>query len=731
MKTLTLTILSFIYAITLSAKDIVINQPSFELTTSGIYHIKKIELTGRETKLYIHATFIPKWWVKFPKKTFIQDVTSGEKYYPTAIKGGEFEKEIYMGPSGDSSFVLIFPELPKSIKKLNYGEENVVTIFGISIDPKAQPAQKEKQIPAGVQTWLDTEQAKAKRKSLIDYNSPDFFAGDTSRLIGYIKGYDQRLGFSTGIIYAGNEITNEDYPITVAIHQDGRFEASIPMPFPTHTYIHFQKTSVNFYLEPGQTLSMILNWDEFLLADRFRNIRHELKDIIYSGPAAQVNKDLSGIQIKTYNYADLQKAVPVLTPGEFKKTVTDSWISSKSQLKQATQDRAITPQAGAILQSEIDVSYATILFDFLSSREYQAGKDSSNKILRAKAGQGYYDFLQNMDLNDRTLLISPDFSVFVNRFEFDRALTTIPNKDQRTSFTSFLFTDLKLKPTGEDQSYIGYINAFGSKFAEASREEKSKLVASSVTQREAFEKKYSKYLAQYNKRYPPKEPLSLHERIQGEWSVKDTILKNYFKLQHNLVYDILKSRSLKFIFSNLLKDKKEESRNYLSTLERGMKDESVLAQAEGYFQRTFPSIAKNTYDLPPGKATDIFRKVIDQHKGKILFVDFWGIYCGPCIASIKKNKPVRESYTDSKDIEFLFLTSYEESPEDRYKEFVKEQELQHTYRLPSDDFIYLRQLFKFNGIPRYIVINKEGQVMNDDFQMHNFETELKKLLAQK
>jgi len=38
-------------------------------------------------------------------------------------------------------------------------------------------------------------------------------------------------------------------------------------------------------------------------------------------------------------------------------------------------------------------------------------------------------------------------------------------------------------------------------------------------------------------------------------------------------------------------------------------------------------------------------------------------------------------------------------------------------------------LFKFNGIPRYIVINKEGKVWNDDFQMHNFEFELPKYLT--
>ena len=65
----------------------------------------------------------------------------------------------------------------------------------------------------------------------------------------------------------------------------------------------------------------------------------------------------------------------------------------------------------------------------------------------------------------------------------------------------------------------------------------------------------------------------------------------------------------------------------------------------------------------------------------------------------------------------------------RYNDFIKDQELAKTHRLSSDDFLYLRQLFKFNGIPRYVLINKEGKVLNDDFPMHNLKDELKKLIA--
>ncbi|MNL75708.1 hypothetical protein D3C87_2015640 [compost metagenome] len=38
----------------------------------------------------------------------------------------------------------------------------------------------------------------------------------------------------------------------------------------------------------------------------------------------------------------------------------------------------------------------------------------------------------------------------------------------------------------------------------------------------------------------------------------------------------------------------------------------------------------------------------------------------------------------------------------------------------------LRELFKFNGIPRYVLMDPDGRVRNDDFPMHNWKSELTK-----
>jgi thiol-disulfide isomerase/thioredoxin len=614
----------------LIAQEREIINPFFEVTTSGIYHIDKIELNNKETRIYLRCTFVPYWWVKFSRADYLQDADTGEKYFVTEMTGGEFDKEISMPASGDSGFVLIFPKLKETVKRLNFVEDDKddkQVIFGLSLDPEKHKEQTSPVIPEKVKTWIDAELARAKNKKLVNYSSKEFFSRDTARLIGYIKGYDPRVGFKTGIIYSKNNITNEDFPTTATIHEDGRFEAAIPMNHPQYTFVRFQNEWIKFYIEPGQTLYMQLNWDEFLMADRLRNIDYSFKEIEFDGPAARINKELSTVSVKAFDYDDFQKRVSSETAKQFKARTMSSWKQSRDQLDLDIKDKNFTDQTRTILRNEIDVSYALGMFDYdLETRTYQINSF-------------YYDFLTKVNLNEQSILIASRFSIFINRFEFS-------------------------------------------------------------------------------------------EPFKQSWVNKDTILTVYFKLHSKLTYDVAKVRSLKFMFNNTLKNQKDEARSFLTSLENSITNPFLIDEAEQIFYRAYPAVPKAAYDLPAGKGTEIFKKIIDQYKGKFVLVDFWATTCGPCVYAINRDIGVRQAYKGSKELEFIFLTSEDQSPLIRYNEFVKEQELAHTYRLPADDFHYLRELFGFNGIPRYVLINKEGQVLDDNFNfsMYHFESELESLI---
>ena len=714
----------------------IIESPAFEVSNSGIIHISKIELNKNETRIHIHNKFIPNWWVTFGKDIFIQ-LDSNVKLNVVGIEGAKFDEKITMPESAEKTIVLLFPPINEEIKKIDYNNE----VFGISLVEGTEKANKSKEIPEDVTKWIGRELKKSTKKPLANFNSKDFFNKSTGRLIGYIKGYDVRLGFKTGIVYTQNDITREDYPVVIEVHPDGRFEANIPLTNPTYSYLVFKKKSVKFYLEPEQPLVMILDWDEFLLADRIRNTVYSFKNIIFKGPLAKVNEDLMNFNEKSFDYKSFDKKRKTLSPQAFKEEEAIEYKKNLENLDTYLKNNMISDKAKVLLKNKIDLENANHLFDFVSNRDYYAKEDPSNSVLKIPVENDYFDFLKNLDLNDQSFLAVDDFSTFVNRFEYSKPILVYP----KPSLLSFTF-----KP---EKTFEQYLEDEKIEITEndktLNKSMKNRTFKSAVEVIE-FQKQFSENFSNASKAYSQKyvDPfinIPRAEKVTMEkWQLRDSVVKNVFHLEKNLVYEIIKVRALDY---DIKRSNSENAHAYWNELQKDIKNPFLKAEGQRIVNKQFPitsfqnnflneninrKVSINTRaiqnKLPEGKSTEIFKNIIKKHKGKILFVDFWATTCGPCVATIKQMKEKRREYKDNEDFEFVFITDEILSPIEPYNKFVKEQELEKIYRLPSDDYNYLRQLFKFNGIPHYIVIDKKGQVINDDFPMYSFNILLNGIL---
>lgn len=714
----------------------IVTNPAYEFKTSGIYQIEKIESTDSETRVHVLCTFIPGWWVNFSKDTFIKPTGMDDKLFIRDMVGGAIDERINMPATGDSAVVLIFPPLSPTIEQIDFAEDGKEIIFGLSLVNSQAPGTIPRDIPKEIQRWLDQAVAESKVKKLVDYETPAFFTRDTARLVGYLNGYDPRAGFSTGMIYAENVMTRESYPLVVDIHEDGRFEAQIPLQHPIHTAVIFERRWFRFYIEPGQTLSTVLDWNEFLEADRNRNVRYKFSNIDFTGPSAQMNDELLQWEIPYPDYFALQQKQKTITPADFKRERMLVWKEETASLEAKLAQNNLLPQTEALLRAELAISHGTYLLDFPLNRDYYAKQDSTNEVLKVPVEDEYYDFLKELPLDNPLILATRDFSTFINRFEyckpFDGAFHAVTSSvPPQKHWKSFLFEELGLTPSEDDKKFLELEQSLQTRLNQAGTTESDQQALLKQVQEKAavFFKRYAKEMEIYSEKYiKPQQTVNSAERALAPWQVRDSLLQRKLGLSPNFTYEVAKVRSVGNVFEHTLSAQKDDARVFLTGLEKGISHPFLLSEAERMFHTAYPDQPKQAYDLPEGRGTMVFKQLTDPHKGKFVFVDFWATTCGPCVSSIKQHKETREKYRNNPDFDFVFVTSEQESPQQSYDDFIAEQELVHTHRLSADDFRLLRQLFKFNGIPRYVVIDPEGRVLTDDFPMYNFENELTKIL---
>jgi len=98
-------------------------------------------------------------------------------------------------------------------------------------------------------------------------------------------------------------------------------------------------------------------------------------------------------------------------------------------------------------------------------------------------------------------------------------------------------------------------------------------------------------------------------------------------------------------------------------------------------------------------------------KGKVVFIDFWATWCVPCIASMPKTHELMAPFKDRDDIVFLNVNIQDETA--RWKNFVTKEKMPGVNLFADkDQSDLLFKNFNFSGIPHFVLIDKEGNIMD-------------------
>lgn len=137
-------------------------------------------------------------------------------------------------------------------------------------------------------------------------------------------------------------------------------------------------------------------------------------------------------------------------------------------------------------------------------------------------------------------------------------------------------------------------------------------------------------------------------------------------------------------------------------------------------------------NLPKSEADSMFNKIVNKYAGKVVYIDFWATWCGPCRAEMPNSKVLHEKLA-GKDVVFLYLGV--QSDEKTWKSSIAEMGIEGEHFLLSEnDFSAISAKFQISGIPRYLLVDKAGRVVDETAKRpgdEKLQADIEKLLAVK
>lgn len=508
-----------------------------------------------------------------------------------------------------------------------------------------------------------------------------FLCADTAYLSGNIKNYPG----GNSVIYLDHAIQDEGFPVVVNIDASGRFQVDLPLYHPIRNAIVCQERQIPFYISPGDSLNLDIQW-----TDR----EEQPLEITYSGTQARLNRELwqAGILgLKNIPYPEEEKDDSIRSC--YALQINDAYRDYTTRLKQLSQHLHFSTEAQELLKNEALLVLAEKLLQF-----DQETYDMSAAIPTDPAIDPYYRLLKEIPWNNMTLLSNYQFSSFIKLFDYSVLLYRkwrLINGPQ-----TFFITMEKAgyEPDDKAKELKMYF-----------RQNPANPDTLKLNEFQLLQDKYSD---------------SVRMQTAEKLVIKDILFRKDMQLKSGFIWEIMDLRLLVSGFKYMAG--RSDALKQKELIVKELKNPFLISEAIRLTELAFPENPGRIFILPEGPAADVFSRITGQHKGKVLVIDIWATWCPPCLEGIAQMEPVRKKYT-GKDVCFIYVSSEKNSPVTAFNR-VMEKVDGYKYRLSEDDYNYLCMAFTINTIPRYILVNASGQIINPDTYLTDIESALQKLL---
>lgn len=200
-------------------------------------------------------------------------------------------------------------------------------------------------------------------------------------------------------------------------------------------------------------------------------------------------------------------------------------------------------------------------------------------------------------------------------------------------------------------------------------------------------------------------------RHPGDWNIVRMLTEIQEALGNTAAAEKVFKKSQKVYEKQLEQDK--DDRSALRGLANIHEKLGNIELASEYQVKADPSLGWVGQVLPDfSAAVDLDGTPISlaDYRGKVVLLDFWAVWCGPCLGEIPRIKAVYERYHD-KGFDVIGVSLDEDAAV--LREFIKEKEIPWRQIFDGQKGAgHLVQQYGIRGIPAPFLIDREGKVIS-------------------
>ena len=491
------------------------------------------------------------------------------------------------------------------------------------------------------------------------------------------------LEMEFGRIIYNHLVEGEQVVHLFEVSDSGRFEIMFPLMRPQEIMITLPYHFGYIYAVPGKTTAFTFDVAKSK-ADFEKNKEGKFKipaPMAFHGDLAEFHhhfNELIPLTRKTFHWTETKILRDSLDQLEFKAARLQGMERQMEAVKQYLVEHHCSENIALYIRNKIRYHAYNDLM------RYRWLKNLDTDRSRIELTDAYREFLNEENLNNPHALLTEEYSNLMHELHMDMYT---PMKINYREVYDLLQESGELEQ--EDGDKLMHLARLEDEGAQIPVDTIQKL-------RVMLFKKYDAFAA-----------------LQKEMGYKSRIDNIRDKLPEGQVRDIVATR---FFLATI-------QRNTTLT-QKELKDARGLifnADLEAYIHTANENLAALDQQELPGEVTviedllPIGEQVLDElvkpYRGKIVYIDYWAPWCGPCISEMQHSGQVKAQLKEQ-DVVFLYLGV--NTDKDAWERAIKKYDISgEHYLLDGREYNILSGEFNISGIPRYMLVDQSGRVVND------------------